>query len=38
MHQIFIGAEGQLGIVTGVKMSAMIRPTTTQVMMLGTSR
>lgn len=34
-HHIFIGAEGQLGIIVGVKMCVAIRPASVQVMMLG---
>ncbi|VDM96942.1 unnamed protein product [Thelazia callipaeda] len=33
-HHIFIGAEGQLGIIVGAKIHAAPRPTVTQVMML----
>lgn len=35
MHHLFIGAEGQLGVVAGVTMCAVPRPTSIQVAMLG---
>ncbi|VDK31280.1 unnamed protein product [Gongylonema pulchrum] len=34
-HHLFIGAEGQLGVIVGVKMCATARPMSTEVMMLG---
>lgn len=35
MHHLFIGSEGQLGIVTSVTMCAVPRPSSVQVAMLG---
>lgn len=35
LHQLFVGSEGQLGIITGVTMTVVPRPSSIQVAILG---